>query len=73
MTDRFCRKQRPYFSDHLDGARLPFWRGLLVRGHLLVCPQCIRYRRSLAATRDALRSLRDLDADGGDGGGSTPR
>ncbi|MCU1280758.1 MAG: hypothetical protein JWM53_4304 [bacterium] len=59
MTDRFCRKQRGYFSDCLDGERLPFWRGLLVRFHLRVCPQCIRYNRSLEATRDALRTLRD--------------
>ncbi len=61
MTDRFCRKQRPWFSERLDGRPLPFWRGLLVRLHLRVCPQCIRYHRSLAATRDALGALRDLD------------
>ncbi len=72
MDDRFCRKQRAYFSDRLDGARLPFWRGLLVRCHLIVCSQCIRYNRSLEATRDALRSLRDREVDGEDGG-SEPR
>ncbi len=64
MTDRFCVKQRAYFSDRLDGVKLPFWRGLLVRCHLRVCPQCIRYNRSLEATRDALRGLRDIDVEG---------
>ena len=63
MADRFCVKQRPYFSDRLDGTRLPFWRGLLVRCHLTICPPSRRYNRSLEATRDALRTLRDLDVD----------
>ena len=61
MTDRFCVKQRALFSDRLDGQRLPFWRGLLVRFHLTVCPQCRRVNRSLETTRDALRELRDRD------------
>lgn len=61
MTDRFCRSSRRYFSERLDGQRLPFWRGLIVRLHLRVCPQCIRFNRSLAATRDALGALRDSD------------
>lgn len=61
MTDRFCVKQRRYFSDRLDGAKLPFFRGLLVRLHLAVCPTCIRFNRSLGATRAALKALRDHD------------
>jgi predicted anti-sigma-YlaC factor YlaD len=61
MTDKFCVKQRALFSDRLDGQPLPFWRGLLVRLHLRVCPACIRYDRSLAATRDALRALGGTD------------
>ena len=28
MKDRFCRAQRAWFSDRLDGEKLPFWRGL---------------------------------------------
>ncbi len=61
MTDKFCRPQRPYFSDVLDGERVPFWRGLMVRFHLTVCPPCRRYRRSLMATKDALRGLRAFE------------
>ena len=63
MTDRFCVKQRALFSDRLDGEKLPFWRGLLVKLHLGFCPQCQAVNRSLAATRDALRDLRDRDSD----------
>ena len=59
MTDRLCVKQRAWFSDQLDGQRLPFWRRLMVRWHLAVCPRCIRTHQSLEATRDALRALRD--------------
>jgi predicted anti-sigma-YlaC factor YlaD len=56
-----CRSARRHFSDQLDGAPIPFWRRLLVRMHLRVCPQCIRFNRSLVATRAALRALRDTD------------
>ena len=61
MTDRFCIKQRRYFSDRMDGAEIPFFRRLLVRLHLAICPPCIRYHRSLEATRVALKGLRDQD------------
>jgi hypothetical protein len=61
MTDKLCVNSRAYFSDHLDGVKLPMVRGLIVRWHLLTCPRCKRYQRSLVATRDALRDLRDLD------------
>lgn len=61
MADPFCAKQRPYFSDALDGEPLPFWRGLLVRFHLRFCPRCILVKKSLEATRDALVELRDSD------------
>jgi predicted anti-sigma-YlaC factor YlaD len=54
-----CRAVRPHFSDHLDGQQLPFFLGLFVRFHLLVCPPCRRVRRSLDATREALQALRD--------------
>ncbi len=61
MTNKFCQTQRPYFSDHLDGQPIPFWRKLMVRWHMAMCPLCIRYNRSLVATRDALSALRDAD------------
>jgi predicted anti-sigma-YlaC factor YlaD len=61
MTDRFCAKQRALFSDRLDGQKLPFWRGLLVRFHLTICPPCRRVNRSLVTTREALKELRDRD------------
>jgi RNA polymerase sigma-70 factor (ECF subfamily) len=54
-----CQAVRPHFSDHLDGERLPFFRRLMVRFHLAVCPPCRRVHRSLVATRDALGALRD--------------
>jgi len=61
MTDLFCRIPRRYFSDRLDGEKAPWWARLMVRMHLRVCPQCIRFNRSLEATRDALKALRDED------------
>jgi predicted anti-sigma-YlaC factor YlaD len=60
-----CRIVRPHFSAHLDGEPVPFWTGLLVRFHLAVCPHCKRVQRSLAATQEALRALRDAEV--GDG------
>ncbi len=61
MTNRFCKKQRVWFSEHLDGQPLPFWRGLLIRWHLAACPMCIRMNQSLQATHQALQALRDVD------------
>jgi predicted anti-sigma-YlaC factor YlaD len=59
-----CRNVRSYISDGLDGEPLP----LLVRFHLRVCPPCRRVHRSLVATREALRALRDVDPEGGEVG-----
>jgi predicted anti-sigma-YlaC factor YlaD len=56
-----CRLVRPYFSDQLDGEPLPPVVGFFVRFHIRVCPPCRRTYQSLAATRDALRALRDDD------------
>ncbi len=73
MTDRFCVKQRAWFSARLDGEELPFWRGLLVRCHLTVCRPCRQVNRSLVATREALRALADrdpVDTNDGEGGPS---
>jgi predicted anti-sigma-YlaC factor YlaD len=56
-----CRPVRLHLSDSLDAQPLPLVVGLLVRLHLTICPPCRRVHRSLAATRDALRTLRDID------------
>ena len=61
MTDRFCIKQRRYYSDRIDGVKIPLLWRFVTRMHLTFCPQCIRYQRSLEATRDALKALRDQD------------
>lgn len=63
-----CRAARSHFSDHLDGEPLSLGARLLVRMHLTICPPCRRYHRSLAATRDALRDLRDADPTSDDAG-----
>jgi predicted anti-sigma-YlaC factor YlaD len=59
-----CRPVRVHLSDWLDGERLPFFVGLTVRLHLAACPPCRRVHRSLSATREALRTLRDVDPPG---------
>lgn len=61
MDRLICRIPRRYMSDALDGAPVPWWARPLVRLHLAVCPSCMRMRRSLDATRDALSALRDAD------------
>ena len=67
MANWMCRVPRRYFSDRLDGQPIPWWSVLWVRFHERVCPDCIRYQRSLVATRDALAALRDPDDDSGSG------
>ena len=56
-----CRPVRVHLSDWLDGEPLPFFVRLTVRFHLATCPACRRAHRSLSATREALRTLRDVD------------
>jgi predicted anti-sigma-YlaC factor YlaD len=65
MTDSSCRIARPHFSDRIDGMPLPFWRSMLVRLHLGICPECKRFNRSLLATREALRALGEEKIDTG--------
>jgi predicted anti-sigma-YlaC factor YlaD len=61
-----CRPVREHLSDWLDGQPVPVFAGLMLRLHLRICPPCRRVRRSLEATRDAVRTLRDIDPEIGD-------
>jgi predicted anti-sigma-YlaC factor YlaD len=67
-----CRPVREHLSDWLDGEPLPLSVRLTVRLHLSICPPCRRVHRSLVATQDALRALRDADPSELDATGSAP-
>ena len=54
-----CRGTHENLSDALDGA-LPWWKRLLMRVHLGICPGCKRTSDSLRDTVDAVASLRDV-------------
>lgn len=54
-----CSRVRESFSDHLDGLPVTGLRGFFMRLHLAICPTCRRFNVSLAATQDALHSLKD--------------
>ena len=46
-----------------DVRTLPWWRGLALRLHLLMCPHCRRYAAQIRAIGTAARSLfREYDA-----------
>ncbi len=46
-----------------DVRTLPWWRGLTLRLHLLMCPHCRRYAAQIRAIGTAARSLfREYDA-----------
>jgi predicted anti-sigma-YlaC factor YlaD len=61
MEANLCRIARAHFSDQLDGEPMPLGARLLVKLHLTICPPCRRAHRSLVATREALRALRDAE------------
>jgi predicted anti-sigma-YlaC factor YlaD len=63
MNANPCRNVRAHLSDQLDGEPLPPLTRVMVRLHLTICPPCRRVNRSLVATRDALRALRDVDVE----------
>lgn len=62
-----CRTARAHFSDRLDGEPLPLVPRVLVALHLTICPPCRRTHRSLVATREALRALRDAEVEPNEG------
>ena len=54
-----CKRTHENLSDALDGA-LPWWKRVLMRMHLGVCPMCRRTSHSLERAVDTVASLRDL-------------
>ena len=59
MANKFCEAARAHFSDELDGEPLTPVARAIVSLHLTTCPMCRRFNRSLIATRDALKLLKD--------------
>lgn len=57
-----CAEATRLLSDSMDRS-LPLWAGLRLRGHLLFCRFCDRYRRQLLFLRRALRCLPDAQVD----------
>jgi len=51
-----CKKQVARSSDYLDG-QLSFRERLLVRHHLLFCPNCRRFIKQMRLMSAALRKL----------------
>lgn len=54
-----CKRTHENLSDALDGA-LPWWKRILMRLHLGICPGCARSAKSLKDTVDTLGGLRDV-------------
>jgi len=54
-----CRDTHEHLSDALDGA-LPWWKRVLMRFHLGICPMCKRTGDSLRETVSVAHSLRDV-------------
>jgi hypothetical protein len=54
-----CRQTHEQMSDALDGA-LPWWKRMLMRFHLGLCPVCKRTDKSLREAVDATHALRDV-------------
>jgi len=53
-----CKRTHENLSDALDGA-LPWWKRVLMRLHLGICPGCARSAKSLKDTVETLGALRD--------------
>lgn len=51
-----CKQQVAVSSDYLDG-QLSFRQRLLVRHHLLFCPNCRRFIRQMRLLRGTLQKL----------------
>lgn len=57
-----CRHTTESYTDWRDGA-LPWWRRVLLRVHLTICPSCPAYVRQMDETVRTLRSLDPPDVE----------
>ncbi len=54
-----CRRAHDVLSDSIDGV-LPWWKRILLRVHLSICPGCARTDQSLRSCHGVVGSLRDM-------------
>jgi anti-sigma factor RsiW len=60
-----CKEQVARSSDYLDG-QLSFRETLMVRHHLLFCPNCRRFMRQMRVMQAALKALPEQPEEGVD-------
>ncbi|MDM8191226.1 anti-sigma factor [Pseudomonas koreensis] len=60
-----CKEQVARSSDYLDG-RLSFRETLMVRHHLLFCPNCRRFMRQMRVMQATLKAMPDKPEEGVD-------
>lgn len=60
-----CKEQVARSSDYLDG-QLSFRETLMVRHHLLFCPNCRRFMRQMRVMQATLKALPDKPEEGVD-------
>ena len=54
-----CRRAHDSLSASIDGT-LPWWKRILLRVHLRICPGCARTDQSLRKCHGVVASLRDV-------------
>lgn len=60
-----CKEQVARSSDYLDG-QLSFRETLMVRHHLLFCPNCRRFMRQMRVMQATLKAMPDKPEEGVD-------
>lgn len=60
-----CKEQVARSSDYLDG-QLSFREALMVRHHLLFCPNCRRFMRQMRVMQATLKALPEKPEEGVD-------
>lgn len=60
-----CKEQVALSSDYLDG-QLSFRETLMVRHHLLFCPNCRRFMRQMRVMQATLKALPEQPEEGVD-------